>query len=108
MTQSEEATSPIPVGGAWATRDQRGVLAVGPTASTRVGLCMAFGHANLSRAPLMFFSRIRASELWFRIHFWITNHDSLTHDYDYKTLKNGWEIISENDDEFNSMNENAK
>ena len=29
--QSKEATSPIPVGGVWATRDQRGPLAVGPT-----------------------------------------------------------------------------
>ena len=36
------------------------------------------------------------------------NRDSLTHDKDYTTLKNDWEIISENDDEVNSMNENEK
>ncbi|KAK1586557.1 hypothetical protein Q3G72_003723 [Acer saccharum] len=37
--------------GALVTRDQRGVLAVDPTGSTRGGLCMAFGHACLSRTP---------------------------------------------------------
>ena len=36
------------------------------------------------------------------------NRDSLTHDDNYTTLKNGWEIISKNDDEVNSTNENAK
>ena len=41
------------------------------------------------RAPLAFFSRIRASELRIQIHFRITNHDSLIHDDDYETLKNG-------------------
>ena len=30
-----------------------------------------------------------ASELRFQIRFWITNHDSLMHDDNYTTLKNG-------------------
>ena len=47
-----------------------------------------FGRAT-SRAPLAFFSRIRASELRIRIRFRITNRDSLTHDDNYETLKNG-------------------
>ena len=68
---------------------------------------LAVGQAT-SRAPLAFFSRIRASELRIRIRFRITNRDSLTHDKDYETLKNGWEFISENDDEHNSTNENEK
>ena len=37
MGQSRLATSPQLVGGAWATRGQRGSLAVGPTAPTRLG-----------------------------------------------------------------------
>ena len=42
------------------------------------------------QTPLAFFSRIRAFELRFRICFRITNHDSLTHNDDYKTLTKGW------------------
>ena len=42
------------------------------------------------------------------IHIRITNRDSITHNDDYKTLTKGWEFISENDDEHNSTNENAK
>ena len=57
----------------------------GPHVAT---LSLAFGRAT-SRAPLAFFSRIRASELRIRIRFRITNRDSLTHDEDYETLKNG-------------------
>ena len=37
MDQSRVATSPQPMGGAWATRGQRGSMAVGPTAPTRLG-----------------------------------------------------------------------
>ena len=60
-----------------------------------------------SRAPLTFFSRIRASELRFWICFRITNCDFLTHDDDdSETLTNGWEFISENDEGHNSTNEN--
>jgi hypothetical protein len=54
-----------------------------------VAKAMAFGHACFSRAPLTFFDRIRASELRFRIHFWITNRDSLMHNEDYETLTKG-------------------
>ena len=106
VSQSEAAMSAPR--DAWATRDQRGSLAVGPMASTRGGQCMAFGHVCLSRAPSRSSAVSWASELRFRIRFWITNRDSLTHNYDYKNLKNGWEIISENDDEVNSTNENAE
>ena len=71
---------------------------------------MAHGLPHLSRALSGSLAISWASELRFWIHFWITNRDSLSHDYDYdyKTLKNGWEIISENYDEVNSMNENEK
>ena len=61
--------------------------------------CLGLWPPNFSRAPLTFFSRIRASELRFRIRFRITNCDSLMHDEDYETLTNGWEFISEIDDE---------
>ena len=67
-----------------------------------------FGHALLSRAPSRSLAVSWASKLWFWICFRITNCDSLTHDNDYTTLKNGWEIISENNNEDNSTNENEK
>ena len=51
--------------------------------------CHGLWPPSFSRAPLTFFSRIWASELRIRIHFWITNRDSLTHDEDYETLTNG-------------------
>ena len=102
--QSQEATSPLAVGGTWASRGQRAPLAMGPTA--RPSGLMAC--TNFSRAPSVLQPVSGASELRFRIHFWITNRDSLMHDDDYTTLKNGWEIISENDDEVNSTNENEK
>ena len=96
--------------GACGPRDQRAALAVGPMGSTRGGQGMAFGPAHLSRAPPTFFDRIRASELLIqiRLRFRITNHDSITHNKDYETLIKGWEFISENDNEHNSMKENAK
>ena len=64
--------------------------------------------AVLSRVPSVLQPVSWASELWFRICFWITNRDSLTHDKNYTTLKNGWEIISEIINEVNSTNENEK
>ena len=73
---------PLAVGGAWASRGQRAPLAVGPMASL-----MAW--AVFSRAPSVLQPVSWASELRFRICFWITNRDSLIHDEDYKTLKNG-------------------
>ena len=79
----------LPVGGVWATWEQRAPLAVGPTASLTARPC---GHTRsrlLSRAPSVLQPISWASELRFRICFWITNRDSLTHDYDYSTLKNG-------------------
>ena len=63
--------------------------------------------STLSRT-LTFFSRILGIGTPISNPFWITNRDSLMHDEDYTTLKNGWEIISKNDDEVNSMNENEK
>ena len=57
LGQSEVATSPIPVGGVWATWDQRGPLAVGPTAPTRLGQCGLWPRSPLKRS-LTFFSRI--------------------------------------------------
>ena len=56
----------------------------GPHVATLLGIW----PSNLPRAPLAFFSRIQASELRIRIHFWITNHESLMHDDDYETLTN--------------------
>ena len=99
---------PWAVWGVWATQDQRAGLAVWHTASTRGGLAKANGHGCFSRAPRTFFDRMWASELRFRIHFWITNRDFLMHNDDYETLTNGWEFISENDDKHNSTNENEK
>ena len=64
--------------------------------------------AVLSRAPSVLRPVSWASKLRFRIRFRITNRDSLTHDYDYTTLNNGWEIIPESDDEVNTTNENEK
>ena len=51
--------------------------------------CHGLWPPSFSLAPLTFFSRIRASELRFRIRFRIMNCDSLTHDDDYETLTNG-------------------
>ena len=45
--------------------------------------------AVLSRAPSVRRPVSLAFELRIRIRFWITNRDSLTHDNDYTTLKNG-------------------
>ena len=45
--QSQEATSPLAVGGAWASRGQRAPLAVGPTALAK----WPHGPRPLSRAP---------------------------------------------------------
>ena len=89
---------------ACATRGQRAGWAVWHTWSTRGGLW----PARSSRAPRTFFDRIRSSELRIRIRFQITNCDSLLHNEDYETLTNGWEFISEIDDEHNSMKENVK
>ena len=108
MGQSGEATSPQAVGGTWASRGQRAPLAVGPTAFLTARPSGLTACTIFSRAPSHFSALSWASELWFGIRFWITNHDSLMHDEDYTTLKNGWEIISENDDEVNSTNENEK
>ena len=69
---------PQAVGGAWPTREQRVLQAVGPTA-----------WAVLSRAPSVRRPVSRASELRIRIRFRITNRDSLMHDNDYTTLKKG-------------------
>ena len=84
----------------WSERDSGRVA--------HVASLLGLWPSKLPRAPLAFFSRIRASKLRIRIPFWITNHDSLTHNEDYETLTNGLEFISENDDEHNSTNENAK
>ena len=46
-----------PVGGAWATWDQRGPLAVGPTAPTRLGPRDLWPRSPLT-CSLTFFSRI--------------------------------------------------
>ena len=64
---------------ACATRGQRGALAVWHTWPPLAWLLAE----QPPRAPLAFFSRIRASELRIRIRFRITNCDSLTHDDDY-------------------------
>ena len=97
-----------PMGGAWGPWEQRTPLPVGPTASHT---SWPSGHTwfpLLSRAPSVRRPISWASDLRFRICFWITNRDSLTHNYDYSTLKNGWGIISESDDEVNTTNENEK
>ena len=47
------------------------------------------GQQPLSRAPSVLQPVSWASELRFQIRFWIMNRDSLTHDDDYTTLKNG-------------------
>ena len=92
---------PLAVGGVWPTRGQRSLKAVGPTATHTA-------WAVFSRAPLVLQPVSWASELRYWIRFRITNRDSLTHDDDYTTLKNGWEIISEIIDEVNSTNKNEK
>ena len=104
FVQKLEELQPSHVWSACATRGQRAGWAVWHTWSTRGGLWPACS----SRAPRTFFDRIRSSELRIRIRFQITNRDSLTHNDDYETLTNGWEFISEIDDEHNSTNENAK
>ena len=43
--QPKEATLAKPMGPVWATRDQRGPLAVGPTAHTRLGQAWPLGLA---------------------------------------------------------------
>ena len=83
---------------------QRGVWAVRLKASSRALQAWPLANACFPRAPLVFFNRIRASELWIRIHLQITNRYSLTLKEDYETLIKGWEFISESDDEDNSMN----
>ncbi|KAK1561175.1 hypothetical protein Q3G72_035207 [Acer saccharum] len=49
--QPKEATSAKPVGVAWATWDQRGPLAVGPTAPTWLGQAWPLGLACSSAHP---------------------------------------------------------
>ena len=86
--QSEVAISPTPWGarGPHATREVLWPWV--PRLPHGLG-SVAFGHALLSRAPSRSSAVSWASELRFQIHFWITNRDSLTHDADYTTLKNG-------------------
>ena len=97
-----------PVGGAWGPREQRAPFPVGPTASLTGWPSGHTWFTLLSRAPSVRRPISWASDLRFRIRFRITNRDSLTHDYDYSTLKNGWEIISGSDDEDNPTYENVK
>ena len=65
LTNQKRPSHPFPVWGACGTRDQREVLALLHTTSTRGGLAKANGHGCSSRAPRTFFNRIRASELRF-------------------------------------------
>ena len=74
-----------PMWGTYATHGQRVVQVVWHTASTHGQPSLAFGLTCFSCAPLVFFGRIRASELWFWICLWITKYDSITHNKDYKT-----------------------
>ena len=53
------------------------------------GHTWSHGHFSLSRALSRSSAVSWEFELRFRIRLWITNRDSLTHDYDYKTLKHG-------------------
>ena len=82
MGQWCEATSPPGRGGRVGLTGAKSPLGRGAHG-------LPHGRQPLSRAPSVLQPVSWASEQRFQIRFWITNHDSLMHDEDYTTLKNG-------------------
>ena len=87
--QSRGATSPPGRGGRVAHTGAEGAPGRGAHGLNHGQPMWPTAWAVLSRALSVRRPVSRASELRIRIRFRITNRDSLTHDYDYSTLKNG-------------------